>query len=69
LSSVPGAAVGWCGLAGSGARQESTRRHQELESMGYAMKNGRLYDANNLTEVWPRNKPLPTQSWWMQVPK
>jgi hypothetical protein len=20
------------------------------------MKNGRLYDANNLTEVWPRNK-------------
>jgi hypothetical protein len=25
------------------------------------MKNRRLYDANNLTEVWPRTKPLPTQ--------
>jgi hypothetical protein len=28
------------------------------------MKNGRLYDATNLTEVWPRQRPLPVQWWW-----
>ena len=28
------------------------------------MKNGRLYEGNTLSEVWPRAKPLPRQ-WWM----
>ncbi|HEY5059890.1 MAG TPA: amidohydrolase family protein, partial [Gemmatimonadaceae bacterium] len=35
----------------------------------YVMKNGRMYDASNLTEVWPRTRPLPTQWWWLQDPK
>jgi hypothetical protein len=30
----------------------------------YVMKNGRLYVANTLEEVWPRSKPLDHQYWW-----
>ena len=30
-------------------------------SIRYVMKNGRLYRADNLTEVWPRHKPLASQ--------
>jgi hypothetical protein len=29
----------------------------------YVMKNGRLYEADTLTEVWPRQRPLPPQLW------
>ncbi len=32
-------------------------------SLRYVMKNGRLYDANTLDEVWPRQRPLPTPPW------
>jgi hypothetical protein len=35
-------------------------------SLRYVMKNGRLYDAATLDEVWPRSRPLPTQ-WWLRV--
>jgi len=30
----------------------------------YVMKNGRLYDANTLDEVWPRQRSLAAQPWW-----
>ena len=43
----------------------------ELEnstSIRYVMKNGRLYEAATLTEIWPRNRPLPTQWWWRVEP-
>ncbi len=29
----------------------------------YVMKNGRLYEAETLDEVWPRQRPLPTPAW------
>ncbi|HSJ65631.1 MAG TPA: amidohydrolase family protein [Gemmatimonadaceae bacterium] len=29
----------------------------------YVMKNGRLYDANTLAEIWPQQRPAP-QFWW-----
>jgi hypothetical protein len=32
-------------------------------SIRYVMKNGRLYEAATLTEVWPRRKPLALR-WW-----
>jgi len=32
-------------------------------SIRYVMKNGRLYEAATLTEVWPRQKPL-ARRWW-----
>ena len=34
----------------------------------FVMKNGRLYEAATLTEVWPRRQPLPTQWWWRVEP-
>ena len=29
----------------------------------YVMKNGRLYEAETLNEIWPRDRPLPTPYW------
>ncbi|MCZ6755061.1 MAG: amidohydrolase family protein, partial [Gemmatimonadetes bacterium] len=34
----------------------------------YVMKNGRLYEADSLNEVWPRQRPLPVQPWADQEP-
>lgn len=31
----------------------------------YVMKNGRLYDASTLDELWPEQRALPTQ-WWQE---
>jgi Tol biopolymer transport system component len=36
--------------------------------ISHVMKNGRLYEADSLTEVWPRQRPLPTQWWWSVEP-
>ncbi len=36
--------------------------------LAFVMKNGRLYDATNLTETWPRQKPLDPQWWWKVEP-
>jgi len=41
---------------------------RNTNSVKYVMKNGRLYDGNNLTEVWPRAKALPPQWWWKEDP-
>ena len=32
-------------------------------SLTHVMKNGRLYDAGTLDELWPRQRPLPPQLW------
>ncbi len=37
---------------------------RNTNSIQMVMKNGRLYEGNTLSEVWPRAKPLPKQ-WWM----
>jgi imidazolonepropionase-like amidohydrolase len=37
-------------------------------SLRYVMKNGRLYDADTLDEVWPRQRPLPLQPWQNSEP-
>jgi len=29
----------------------------------YVMRNGRLYEADTLNEVWPRERALPEQPW------
>jgi len=34
----------------------------------YVMKNGRLYEAETLNEVWPRQRALPTPPWRQQAP-
>jgi Tol biopolymer transport system component len=37
-------------------------------SISHVMKNGRLYEADTLTEIWPRQKPLPEMWWWRVEP-
>jgi hypothetical protein len=41
---------------------------EHTTSIRYVMKNGRLYEAATLTEVWPRQRSLPTQWWWRVEP-
>jgi Tol biopolymer transport system component/imidazolonepropionase-like amidohydrolase len=36
---------------------------QNTDDLRYVMKNGRLYEAETLSEVWPRQRPLPP-TWW-----
>ncbi|MFN8571329.1 MAG: amidohydrolase family protein [Gemmatimonadaceae bacterium] len=37
---------------------------KNTNSIRYVMKNGRLYDGETLSEVWPRQRDVP-KSWWM----
>ena len=39
-------------------------RLEHSTSIRYVMKNGRLYDAGTLDEVWPRQRTLPPQWFW-----
>jgi hypothetical protein len=41
---------------------------ENTDSIRYVMKNGRLYEAYTLTEIWPRQRPLPTPWWWPVEP-
>jgi Tol biopolymer transport system component len=41
---------------------------QNSTSISHVMKNGRLYEADTLTEIWPRQRPLATQWWWRLEP-
>jgi Tol biopolymer transport system component len=38
-------------------------------SLRYVMKDGRLFDAGTLAEVWPRQRSLPKQWWCNQKPR
>jgi hypothetical protein len=38
---------------------------RHTNSVKQVMKNGRLHDALTLDEVWPRQRKLPTNQWWM----
>jgi Tol biopolymer transport system component len=35
----------------------------------YVMKNGELFDADTLNELWPEKKPLPKMWWWDDHPQ
>jgi len=37
-------------------------------SLREVMKNGRLYDARTLDELWPRRRPLPPLWFWEDGP-
>jgi Tol biopolymer transport system component len=43
-------------------------RIENTTSIRYVMKNGRLYEAGTLAELWPRQRQLPTQWWWRVEP-
>jgi imidazolonepropionase-like amidohydrolase len=48
--------------------QNPLDRLENSTSIRYVMKNGRLYEAATLDEVWPRQKPLPGEWWWRLEP-
>ncbi|MGQ0766892.1 MAG: amidohydrolase family protein [Gemmatimonadota bacterium] len=37
---------------------------RNTNTIRYVVKNGRVYEGETLTEIWPRQRPLPRQ-WWM----
>jgi hypothetical protein len=41
--------------------------HNSVE-ISHVMKNGRLYEAATLNEIWPRQRALPSQWWWREGP-
>lgn len=41
---------------------------ENTNTIRYVMKNGRLYEAATLNEIWPREQRLPTQWWWRLEP-
>jgi Tol biopolymer transport system component len=41
---------------------------RNTNTIRYVMKNGRLYRADTLDEVWPRQRPLPRQPWQDTAP-
>jgi hypothetical protein len=48
--------------------QNPLERIENTTSIRYVMKNGRLYDAATLAELWPRQQSLPVQWWWRVEP-
>ncbi len=38
---------------------------RQTNTIGLVVKNGRIYQAETLDEVWPRRRQLPTTQWWM----
>lgn len=38
---------------------------RNTNSISLVMKNGRLYEADTLDEIWPRQRKLSTNQWWM----
>jgi Tol biopolymer transport system component/predicted amidohydrolase len=41
---------------------------RNTNSVRYVMKNGELYEADTLTQIWPNRKPLPPLWWWNDGP-
>jgi cytosine/adenosine deaminase-related metal-dependent hydrolase len=37
---------------------------RHTNSIRYVMKNGELYEADTLDQVWPQARKLPRQYWW-----
>ena len=41
---------------------------RNTNSLALVMKNGRVYDANTLDEVWPRQRKIAAQQWMSGAP-
>jgi len=37
---------------------------KNTNTIKFVMKNGRMYDANTMAEVWPRQKQIARLWWW-----
>src|SRR5262249_197339 len=53
---------------GEGGGGNAVGEMKKTNTIGYVMKNGRLYEAATLNEIWPRTRALPTQWWWSLEP-
>jgi Tol biopolymer transport system component/imidazolonepropionase-like amidohydrolase len=42
---------------------------QNTNTIRYVMKNGELFEAQTLDQIWPVKKPLPKQFWWDDMPE
>ena len=42
---------------------------RNTDSISHVMKNGELYEAETLNQIWPAQKPLANQYWWNLDPK
>jgi cytosine/adenosine deaminase-related metal-dependent hydrolase len=42
---------------------------RNTNSLRYVVKNGELFDARTLDQLWPEKKPLPKQFWWDDLPE
>jgi imidazolonepropionase-like amidohydrolase/Tol biopolymer transport system component len=42
---------------------------RNTDSLRYVMKNGELFEAATLDQVWPEKKPLDDQFWWDDMPQ
>ena len=38
-------------------------------SVRYVIKNGEVFQADTLDQIWPEKKPLPQQFWWDDRPE
>ena len=41
---------------------------ENTNSVRYVMKNGEVFEAATLDQIWPVKKPLPKQFWWDDIP-
>jgi hypothetical protein len=42
---------------------------RNTNTIRYVMKNGELFEARTLDQIWPVAKPLPKQFWWDDLPE
>ena len=42
---------------------------RNTNTVRYVMVNGRMFDGNTLDEMWPRQRPAPTELWRNTSPK
>ena len=42
---------------------------ENTNTVRYVMKNGELFEAATLDQIWPERKKLPDQFWWGDMPK
>jgi len=48
--------------------QDPLENIRNTNTIKYVMKNGRLYEGETLNEIWPRQKPAPTEPWRQTAP-
>ncbi|MEO8026993.1 MAG: amidohydrolase family protein, partial [Bryobacteraceae bacterium] len=48
--------------------RDPTENIRNTNSIRYVVKNGEIYEADTLNEIWPKQKPLGELWWWKEMP-